>query len=147
MTGQTITAAVVIGFSEQLEDGSAALYEEMAQRFPAYRDAFLGLARDCGKSKVTIVRTYQETITDAIEAGYSFEGMTMPQPLFGLALGPGQSLKEALGVCIALEDKASGFYATVAELSAALLATIPSAFRRVARTRAQRKGKLEAMGD
>ena len=145
MSEQTITAAVVVGFSEQLEEGSAALYEEMAQRFPQHGDVFLGFAKDCQKSKVTIVRTYQETITDAIEAGYSFAGMVMPQPLFGLALKQGQGLKEALAVCAALEGKANGFYTEVADRSASLLATIPGAFRRVARARAQRKSKLETM--
>jgi hypothetical protein len=144
MSEQTITAAIVVGFSEQLEDGSAAFYEEMARRFPEQGDAFLVFAKDCQKSKVTIVRTYQETITDALEAGYSFEGMRIPPPLFGLVLESGQGLKGALDVCIALEDRASDFYTTAADRSS-LLATIPGAFRRVARTRAQRKSKLEAM--
>ncbi len=144
MSEQTITAAIIVGFSEQLEDGSAAFYEEMARRFPEHGDAFLGFVKDCQKSKVTIVRTYQETITDALEAGYSFAGMSIPPPLFGLVSEPGQSLKVALSVCIALEDKASDFYTTAADRSS-LLATIPGAFRRVARTRAQRKIKLEAM--
>lgn len=146
MSEQTITAAVVVGYCEHLEDGSAALYEQMAQRFPEQGDLFRGFAKDCAKSKLTVVRTYQETVTDAIETGYSFAGYTMPPPLFGLSLQPGQSLQEAAGLCVALEDQASAFYTTVADLSASLLATIPGAFRRVARTRAQRKSKLEALG-
>lgn len=145
MSEQTITAAVVIGYCEHLEDGSAALYEQMAQRFPEQGETFRGFARDCGKSKVTIVRTYQETVTDAIETGYSFAGYTMPQPMFGLALQPEQGFQQALGVCVLLEEKACEFYTAVADLSASLLATIPGAFRRVARTRAQRKSKLEAL--
>ncbi len=145
MVDQTITAAFVVSFCEKLEDGSAALYEEMAKRFPEHSAAFQGYAKDCAKSKLTVVRTYQETITDAIEAGYSFEGLRLGDPMFGLALKPDMSLGEAIKVAIALEDKAAAFYLDVADRCQALLATIPGAFRKVARTRAQRKAKLESL--
>jgi len=147
MTEQTITAAVIISFTEELEDNSAALYREMAQRYPEHGEAFLGFARDCEKSKVTVVRTYQETITDAIEAAYSFQGMVMPERMFGVQLKPGQSLRDALAICSLLEENAVAFYTQVADRSASLLATIPGAFRRVARTRAQRKSKLGTISD
>lgn len=145
MADQTITAAVVVSFCEKLEDSSAALYEEMAKRFPEHGAIFSGFAKDCAKSKLAIVRTYQETITDAIEAGYSFEGLQLGEPTFGLALKAGMSLGEAIQTAIALEDKAVAFYLDIADRSQALLATIPGAFRKVARTRAQRKAKLESI--
>ena len=66
------------------------------------------------------------------------EGKPMPN---GLRL----SLAEALGMAIGLEEKAVAFYEEVAERSQSLLATIPGAFRRVAKRRRRRKAALEAM--
>ncbi len=77
MSDQPITAAVIISFVEKLEDGSAALYRELAHRFPQHQPAFEGYASDCAKSKVQVQRTYQETVTDALETGYSFAGLDL----------------------------------------------------------------------
>ena len=145
MADQTITAAAVISFSQQLEDGSGSFYEELARRFPEQSEVFLGYARDCAKNKVTITRTYQETITDAIEACYAFEGLTLGDPMFGLALKPEASLAESLIVAITLEEQAAAFYLQVADCSQALLATIPGAFRKVARNRNKRKQELQSL--
>jgi hypothetical protein len=44
-----------------------------------------------------------------------------------------------------MEDRACDFYLEVAERSESLLATIPRAFRRVAKKRNKRKARLERM--
>jgi hypothetical protein len=145
MPEQTITAAVVISFCEALEDGSARFYEELARQFPEQGEAFLGFAKDCARNKLTVVRTYQETITDAIETGYSFAGLSLGDPMFGLKLEPGLSRAQALATATKLEEQAVAFYVDVADRSQALLATIPGAFRRVAKVRGNRKRALEAL--
>jgi hypothetical protein len=145
MAQRTITAAVVVSLSGRIEDGSAAFYEELAKRFPQHSDLFAGYARDCAASKLTIERTYQETITDALEAGYAFEGLVIDESISTPQLAAGAGLAEALATAEALEERAAAFYLDVADRSQALLATIPGAFRRVVKTRARRKVALAAL--
>jgi hypothetical protein len=92
-----------------------------------------------------VVRTYQETITDALEAGYSFAGLSLRDYETDLMLPDGAGLSQAVEVASALEDRAVAFYLDVAESSESLLATIPRAFRRVARTRSRRKEELASL--
>ena len=145
MRDRPITASAVISFSQELEDSCSRFYEELAQMFAECRDAFLGFARDGNRNRLLITRTYQETITDALEAGFAFEGLRLEGHLVELTLPVDMSLAEALGMAIGLEERAVAFYEEVAERSQSLLATIPGAFRRVARKRRRRKAELEAM--
>jgi hypothetical protein len=145
MADQTITAAFVVSFCEKLEDGSARFYAELAQRFPEQSETFEGFVKDCAKNKLNVVRTYQETITDALEAGYSFAGLKLGDAMFGIALPTGVGLAEAIKLAVALEDQAVAYYVDIADRSQALLATIPGAFRKVAKNRANRKRTLEAL--
>jgi len=140
-----VTTATIINFSERLEESSANFYETLAERWAEHRDTFLAWAKESRKNKVLITRTYQETITDALEAGYCFEGLNLGDYSFGVGLAPDTSPAEAVQIAIALEEKAQKFYLDVAERSQALLATIPRAFRRVAETRGKRKIELQAM--
>jgi len=140
-----VTTATIINFSERLEENSAKFYEALAERLAEQRDTFLAWAKESRKNKVLITRTYQETITDALEACYCFEGLNLGDYSFEAGLAPDASLAGALQKAIALEEKAQRFYLDVAERSQALLATIPRAFRRVAETRGKRKAELQAM--
>jgi len=140
-----VTTATIINFSERLEESSAKFYEALAERLAEHKDTFLAWAKESRKNKVLITRTYQETITDALEAGFCFEGLNLRGYTFEKTLPAGASHAEALKMAIALEEKAQQFYLDVAERSQALLATIPRAFRRVAETRGRRKVELQAM--
>ena len=140
-----ITASAVISFVERLEGDSAGLYEQLARRFEAYRDRFLTFARDSEKDRVLVVRTYRETITDALEACFSFEGLDLADFAVETALAEDAGLAEALAAAIALERKACALYRDVAQRSQSLLATIPGAFKRVAKRRGRRTLELEAM--
>ena len=145
MKDRPVTASAVISFSRELESSSTRFYEELAERFAEHRETFLGFARDGKKNALQVTRTYQETITDALEAGFSFEGLQMEDYLVELTLSQDAGLVEALAMALKLEDKAVAFYSDVAERSRSLLATIPSAFKRVARKRGRRKAELEAL--
>jgi rubrerythrin len=57
------------------------------------------------------------------------------------------SYTDALEMAVALEEKACAFYLDVAQRSESLLATIPGAFKRVAKKRGKRKAKLESLLD
>jgi rubrerythrin len=145
MSQQPLTAAAIIRFSTDLEDDSQAFYEALAGRFPEQEETFARFAKDCAKSSTTVTRTYQETITDALEAGFSFEGIALSDYGANTDLSQEVDLSQAVGQAIDLEEKAIAFYQDVAEASESLLATIPRAFRRVARTRRRRKESLEAL--
>jgi rubrerythrin len=145
MSDTPLTAAAIISFCQRLEDHSAALYTELAKRFPQRGKLFEEMAEDCKKHKIQIVRTYQETVTDALETNYSFEGLQLPEEAADIVVSGDSDLNAALSAAIALEDRAITFYEEVAVRSESLLATIPRAFNRVARRRQRRKESLAAL--
>jgi rubrerythrin len=145
MNGSSVTTAAIISLSEELEDISSAFYDQLAERWTDHKQTFSSFSLDGRKNKIQIVRTYQETITDALEASYSFEGFNPQAYRVDTALNASASYAEGLRMAVALEQRACAFYEDVAERSESLLATIPRAFRRVAKQRGQRGQKLEAM--
>jgi rubrerythrin len=145
MSEQSLTTSAVISFAQELELRSSHFYGEMAKRFVQHRDTFAGFARDCTKSITRVTRTYQETISDALEAGFSFQGLRLEDYKVDPSLPESVGLSQAIEMALSLEDKAIAFYLDVAERSESLLATIPRAFTRAARTRRRRKTKLESL--
>jgi rubrerythrin len=140
-----MTAATIIRFCTDLEARSLAFYEALAERFPEQGATFSRMARDCAKSSTQVTRTYQETVTDALETGFSFASISLADYEVDTELPTGADLPQAVGQALSLEETAIAFYQAVAESSESLLATIPRAFRRVAKTRRRRREKLEAL--
>jgi len=141
------TASTIINFAEKLEDDSLSFYEKLAEKNAESASVFLSFAEESKKNKVLVIRTYRETITDALEACFSFEGMKLSNYVVKPILTKDTSYSDALRKAMELEDKASKFYLDVAERSKSLLATIPSAFRKVADRRNNRKQVLESLLD
>ena len=141
------TASAIMTFSEKLEDDSLSLYESLAGKFDQAKEVFLGFAKESKKNKVHLVRTYQETITDALEATFSFEGLEFPEFDFKAPLEEGTDFKGALKMTLEIEEKIPALYSDVAERAQALLATIPRAFSRVAKKRAARQAILQDLLD
>jgi len=147
MENLNVTASAIISFTEKLEDSSATFYEKLADRWTENKETFLNFAKESGKNKTSIVRTYRETITDALEAGFSFEGLDLRDYAVETTLAEDANYTDALGIAIELEEKAYKFYLDVAERSQSLLATIPRAFSKVAKRRDKRKLELQSMLD
>jgi rubrerythrin len=147
MANMKITASRVISFAEGLEDRSQAFYEALADRFADERETFLGFAKGCRKTRQSVVRTYRETVSDALETGFSFAGLDLERYEVDTALAEEVTFGDALERAIELEEQATAFYETVAERSRALLATIPMAFKSAAKKRQRRRRKLEALLD
>ena len=145
MNDSTLTASAIMSFSQELERRLTVTYEELAQRFPDHSGLFHGFARSCKKSGMQVIRTYQETVSDALETGYSFAGISLEDYQLEYDLAESLSLDEAAEKAQALEAAASAFYSDVAEASESLLATIPRAFKRAARTHRQRREALLAL--
>ncbi len=145
MEDVNLTASMIVSFSEQLEDATTSFYEELCGRFPDHSEAFAKAAEDAQKHKTWIVRTYQETISDALEACFCFQGMNLQDYPVEPKLSEGARLADALQIAIAMEQQAVRLYEEVAERSQSLLATIPAAFRRVAKKRAARERQWEGL--
>jgi len=147
MAEGALTAAAVVGFCKELEDESSAFYDELAERWAENRELFQAFSKEGEKNKTWVVRTYQETISDALEASYAFQGMDLEDHRVETALAEGVGYADALKIALALEEKACEVYLEVAERSESLLATIPMAFKRVAKKRSKRKAKLQSLLD
>jgi len=147
MKNVSLTASAIISFTEKLEDGSSAFYDALAERWPANAETFQAFSKAGAKHRTWVVRTYQETISDALEASYAFEGMALEDYVIETALAEGAGYTDALKMALALEEKACAFYLEVAARSESLLATIPMAFKRVAKKRNKRKAKLQSLLD
>ena len=142
---EQITASAVISFCSDWEDAAARFYQTLSTCFDGQAQLFGAMAAECVKHKALIQRTYQETVTDALETGYSFEGLNLQEYVVDLSLAPDADLNAAIDVAVALEKRAIAFYEDVARRSQSLLATIPRAFERVAQRRSERLSELEAM--
>ncbi|MBN1814897.1 MAG: hypothetical protein JXA14_23865 [Anaerolineae bacterium] len=147
MGNSTLTASAIMSFAEKLEDDSAVFYAMLAARFDEGKEAFLGFAEESKKNKTHLIRTYQETISDALEATFSFEGLELDDFDFETGLAKDTGFKEALEVALEIEEEASRLYTQIAEQAQSLLATIPRAFSRVAKKRRARQEVLQSMLD
>ena len=134
-----------MSFAERLEDRSALLYERLSEQFPAHADLFKSFARENTMNKVLLTRTYQETVTDALETGFSFEGLNLNDAIPGDAWTDSQELSEAVNNALMLERASVAFYADIADRARTLLSTIYTAFNKVERARRNRLAKLESL--
>ncbi len=139
------TASAVISLAEMLEESSSNFYEQLAQSSPENKDLFLAFAKDGKKNKVLIIRTYQETISDALEACFCFKGLDLKAYQIEMIFKPEVGYPENLRKTVEFEGKAVKFYSEIADASKNLLATVPRAFRKVAENRNARKLKLESI--
>jgi rubrerythrin len=144
MEEPNVTASTTISFAEKLEDDSSKFYKQLAEKHMENKELFLSFAEECRKNKVLVTRTYQETITDALEACF-IKGVNLNDYMAETILAEDANYSTALKMAIELEEKAGKFYLDIAERSESLLATIPRAFRKVAERRNNRKLKLKSL--
>ena len=145
MENLNVTASAIISFAESLEDSSSTFYEKLAEKFVESKDIFQAFANTYKKTKMLVIRTYQETVSDVLETGFSFEGLNLKDYAVRTALSEDTCYTEALGIAIELEEKAYKFYLDIAKQS--LLATIPRSFTKAGEVRIKRKLELRSMLD
>ncbi len=139
-----LTASAVMRFLDELEARSEDWYQALARAFPGQVWTFERCAAICARNRVQVLRTYQETISDALEAGYAFEGLDLTQ-YSAVPTVPSPELDQALAESLALEERAADCYEDVAARSARLLATIPRALQRAAEGRRRNAAALRAL--
>jgi len=144
MEESNVTASAIISFAEKLEDDSSKFYKQLAEKYMENKELFLSFAEECRKNKVLVIRTYQETITDALEACF-IKSVNLDEYIVETTLTKDANYPIALKMAIELEEKASKFYLNVAKRSESLLATISVAFKKVGEIRSERKLKLNVI--
>ncbi|MFQ6067404.1 MAG: hypothetical protein ACE5K3_09015 [bacterium] len=140
------TASQVINFAVELEDKSAKFYHDLAQKYKEGKEAFLSLVKDNKKNKLQVQRAYQEVVTDALETGFSFEGLGADDYLIETGVAENENFLGAREKALDIEEKIQNFYLNAAKMSKSFLADVPRAFERIARKRDERKEKLKSLG-
>jgi len=143
MGEQCSTTSTIIYFAENLEEQSSIFYEELAKKFANKKDTFMSFAKESRTNKISIIRTYQETVTDAFETGFSFENLNLSEFNIDIKITKNDNLSDMLRKAIELEEKMIKFYTVVAEKSKTLLGAISTDLSRIAEKRYKRKLKLE----
>jgi len=139
------TASQVISFSIELEDKSARFYESLAEKFKDYRETFLSFVKENKKNKMLVQRAYNEVISDALETGFSFEGLGANDYLIEVNLVQDEDLPCAIRKALDMEEKIQNFYLDTAKMSSSFLADIPRVFEKIAKKRDERKEKLKLL--
>lgn len=142
-----MTTSAVIRFVERFEDDSSRFYKQLAEIFQKNTATFQALAEEREKSKRLVIRTYRETITDALEAGFAFKGLHLKDYTYITSYTSDLSYSDALRKAVQLEEMASRFYSDLAECSELLLATMPRMFRLMAEKRRQHQSTIQSLQD
>lgn len=145
MDEEGVTASAVISYACKLEKCSSEFYRKLAEICAGHGETFLVFAKENERNNELITRTYQETITDALEACFSFEGLNLDERWIQMTLEENSKCDSGLTKALELESKAAEFYSEAAKKSGSLLATIPQILKRVAEIRNKRKSKLLSM--
>ncbi len=138
------TASETLSFIRELEEKEAAFFEEMARRFPQKEKDLLNLANENRKFNKQIQMAYQSVITDAIEGCYAFNLETEDFAFQG-SLAAGQSMSDAVGQALAMEEKLLACYDKGVQQSESLLADVPRNFKIVARKRRARLEMIDGL--
>jgi len=142
---QLQTASQVINFAVELEDKSAKLYEDLAEKFKQYKEVFLSFVKENKKNKLLVQRVYNEVVSDALETGFSFEDLGVDDYLIEINLAEDVSLPDVLKKALDIEAKIERFYLNAAKKSKSFLADVPRVFEKIGKKRDERKEKLKSL--
>lgn len=142
---EKVTTSYLINLAEKLEIKSSEFYNHLSEIFDDKKDIFQSFADESKKNKTILLRTYRETISDALETGFSFQGFELNKFNLEIELKDEITESEALKTALVIEDNASTFYLKASEASGSLLATITRALRRISEKREKRKNKISLM--
>lgn len=134
------TAASVISYVSKIEQESATLYEEWAERYETVRDLFRSIAKENRRHESNIKRAYYSVVSDALETGFSFKGLSAD--VHFPKLEEGLLLIKVLEEGIALENNMLAFYTKASETSRSLLADVSRAMMKAAKSRSTRIERL-----
>jgi hypothetical protein len=139
------TASEAISFLRELETKSAGFYESMAGAYGVEEPFFTGLAKENRKNVTNVERTYFGAITDALEGCFAFDIDRSEYEIEDRKATGDHA--EDLFASLRMEERITRFYADAAEQSKCLMADVPRAMERIAKTRVERQRKLQTLLD
>ncbi len=142
---QLATASQVVNFAKELEGKSAKLYEDLAQSYEEHREAFLCLAKENMKNKLRVQRVYTEVVSDALETGFSFEGLNPEDYSIRTELIENNSCFNRIKTAMDAEEKIQEFYLAATKQSKSFLTDISRVFATMAKKRVERRLKLRSL--
>lgn len=134
------TAAAVIDCISEIEKDSAEFYEHSAKRYSRLRDIFQSLAKEHVKTGKRVRMDYYSVVTDALGAGFGFQGfeaeVEMP------VLNDDVSFSDAVEKAVKLENDIQQFYLKVTSALKPLMPDISRSVERVMKSMPLRIDRL-----
>ena len=141
------TASAFISFHGRLEDEARNFYESLMDdvRCMEVRDTFTTFVKENRRHKERILRSYQEVITDALEAAFPQNNLDEKDYEMDADVTEELSFLDIIKKAINIEETCCRFCCDAGESLSGLLADVPEAFIWVANRKTRRKGKLESL--
>jgi hypothetical protein len=144
---EIVTASAAVGYIGKVEENSAKLYENLAQKHADDGETFLFLAKENRQNKKSIEYAYHGVISDKLEACFCFDNLDADNYSIKTELPKGISYPDALRKLIDMEEKIQKFLLDAAKQSGSLLPDVSWIFKRVGKKRTERIAKLRSLLD
>lgn len=144
---EIVTASAAVGYIRKVEENSAELYENLAQKHTEDGETFLSLAKENRRNKKSIQYTYQGVISDKLEACFCFDNFDTDNYSIKTELPEGITYPDALRKLIDMEEKTQKFLLDAAKQSKSLVPDVSWIFERVGKKRTERIAKLRLILD
>jgi rubrerythrin len=141
------TASSFISFYSRLEDQARNFYENLLddERSAKARNTLTTFVKENKRHKERIQRSYQEVITDALEAAFPKKNLDEEDYEIDTNLTDELAFNEIIRKAINVEEKCYNFCRDAGDSLSGLLADVPETFMWVAKRKKRRKEKLESL--
>ena len=141
------TASAFISFHGRLEVQTENFYQSLLddERCTAVKDTFLAFIKENRNHKERILISYQEVITDALEATFPQKNIEEKDYEIDTEITDDLSFIDIIKKAINIEEKCAGFCGDAAEGLKSLLADVPEAFVWVSNRKRRRIEKLKSL--
>jgi len=144
---EIVTASAAVSFIGKVEENSAKLYENLAQKHAEDEETFLSLAKENRRNKKSIEFAYHGVISDKLEACFCFDNLDTDNYAIKTELPEGINYPDALRKLVDMEEKTQKFLLDAAEQSKSLVPDVSVIFERVSKKRAKRVTQLKLLLD
>ncbi len=138
------TAAAIIDCISEIEKDSAEFYENWAKKYDKLRDTFQPLAKEHIKTGKRVRMDYYSVVTDALGAGFGFQGFEAEVEI--PVLNDDASFSDAVEKAIKLENDIQQFYLKVISALKPLMPDISGSVERVIKSMPLRVDRLNLIG-
>ncbi|MBS7656090.1 hypothetical protein KEJ50_06305 [Candidatus Bathyarchaeota archaeon] len=141
---ELITASAIVSYVTKLEEESAKLYEELAQKYSEAKTIFLSLAKENKMNKQSIERTYYGIISDKLEACF-IKILNTDDYSIEIKIPKEVSYLNALQKTIEIEEKIQKFFVDASDAIGSLVPDVSWSLSRIGKKREDRILKLKSL--